>query len=324
MFGYLNMGIRKFHLGFLIVAASLFAGMSVSAQEPTPRDKQKVRTVTIPISIYTKKELRSDQTEEFVQADRLVVREDKEEQTILSIRSVTGAPLEMAVIIQEELTGNFNLQIKDLADFIRRLPKGTRVMVGYLRGGNLQTAQKFTEDLDKAAKSLHIVSGVSTGGGAPYGGVNDALKRFEALPAGRRAVLLVSDGVDTSQGTSPGDITQAIDLDRSIAKAQKFGVAVYSFYSPTPLTDNGNAQLTLGGQSALQRIADETGGRAFFQGNLAPISFIPFFKDLDILLGRQFALTYLSTHMKKGFHKVEVISTNPEVKIDHPKGYVYR
>jgi len=318
------MSIRIFRLGFLIVAASLFAVSSVNAQDPISRDKQKVRTVTIPISIYTKKELRSDQTEEFVQADRLIVREDKEEQTILSIRSVTGAPLEIAVIIQEELTGNFNLQIKDLSDFIRRLPKGTRVMVGYLRGGNLQTAQKFTEDLEKAAKSLHIVSGVSTGGGAPYGGVNDALKRFEALPAGRRAVLLVSDGVDTSQGTSPGDITQAIDLERSIAKAQKFGVAVYSFYSPTPLTENGNAQLTLGGQSALQRIADETGGRAFFQGNLAPISFIPFFKDLDILLGRQFALTYLSTHMKKGFHKVEVVSTNPEVKIDHPKGYVYR
>jgi len=318
------MSIRNFRLGFLIVAASLFAGSSLHGQPPTSGDKQKVRTVTIPISIYTKKELRSDQTEEFVQADRLIVREDKEEQAILSIRSVTGAPLEIAVIIQEELSGNFNLQIKDLADFIRRLPKGTRVMVGYLRGGNLQTAQKFTEDLEKAAKSLHIVSGVSTGGGAPYGGVNDALKRFEALPAGRRAVLLVSDGVDTSQGTAPGDITQTIDLDRSIAKAQKFGVAVYSFYSPTPLTDNGNVQLTLGGQSALQRLADETGGRAFFQGNLAPISFIPFFKDLDILLGRQFALTYLSTHMKKGFHKVEVVSTNPEVKIDHPKGYVYR
>lgn len=293
-------------------------------QEPNVREKQKVRPVTIPISIFTKKELRSDQTEEFIQADRLIVREDKEEQTILSIRSVTGTPLQLAILIQEDLTGNFNLQIRDIADFLRRLPKGTRVMVGYLRGGSLQTAQKFTDDLEKAAKSLRIVSGVSYAGNGPYGGVHDALKRFEALPTGRRAVLLVSDGVDSSQGSSPAEMNQTLDLDRSIARAQKLGVAVHTFYSPTPLTDNRNTQLTLGGQSALQRIADETGGRAFFQGNVAPISFLPFFKDLEILLGRQFALTYLSTHVKKGYHKVEVVSTNPEVKIEHPRGYHYR
>lgn len=315
---------RKYLFPCILIALLAGHAGSLFAQETNSRDKQKVRPVTIPISIYTKKEIRSDQTEEFIQADRLIVREDKEEQTILSIRSVAGTPLEIAILIQEDLTGNFNLQIKDIADFIRKLPKGTRVMVGYLRGGNLQTAAKFTDDLEKAAKALRIVSGVSYGGNGPYGGVHDALKRFEALPNGRRAVLLVSDGVDTSQGSSPGDLTQTIDLDRSIARAQKFGVAVYSFYSPTPLTENRNPQLTLGGQSSLQRIADETGGRAFFQGNIAPISFLPFFNDLEILLGRQFALTYLSTHMKKGYHKVEVISTNPEVKIEHPKGYVYR
>ncbi len=323
MRGKMIMSISKLPLGFLIFAISLLAGSYDNAQPPKANEKQKVRTVTIPISIYTKKELRTDQTEEIIQADRLIVREDKEEQTILSIRSVAGSPLEIAILIQEELTGNFNLQIKDLADFIRKLPKGTRVMVGYLRGGNLQTAQKFTEDLEKAARSLRIVSGVSSGGGS-YSGVNDALRRFEALPSGRRAMLLISDGLDTSQGFSPADISQTVDLERSIARAQRFGVAVYSFYSPTGLTANGNAQLALGGQGSLQRIADETGGRAFFQGNIAPISFIPFFKDLDILLGRQFALTYLSTHMKKGYHKVEVVSTNPEVKIEHPRGYYYR
>jgi hypothetical protein len=71
-------------------------------------------------------------------------------------------------------------------------------------------------------------------------------------------------------------------------------------------------------------LSDETGGRAFFQGSTAPVSFLPFFRDLSILLNRQFLLSYLSTHMKRGYHKVEVLSTNPEVKIEHPKGYYYR
>jgi len=50
---------------------------SLMGQAPEP--KQKVRTVTIPISIFTKKELKENQAEEYVQADRLIVKEDKEE-----------------------------------------------------------------------------------------------------------------------------------------------------------------------------------------------------------------------------------------------------
>ena len=77
-------------------------------------------------------------------------------------------------------------------------------------------------------------------------------------------------------------------------------------------------------RQALEKLSDETGGRAFYQGTIAPISYMPFFKDLVLALDRQFALTYLSTHMKKGHHKLSVQSTNPEVKIEHPKGYYYR
>ncbi|MBA2735901.1 MAG: hypothetical protein H0U50_03830, partial [Pyrinomonadaceae bacterium] len=72
---------------------------------------QKVRTVTIPVSIFTKRELKDNQTEELVQAERLLVKENNDEQTILSIRSVTNTPLALAVLIQDDLTSNFNLQL---------------------------------------------------------------------------------------------------------------------------------------------------------------------------------------------------------------------
>lgn len=313
------------NLKSIIALALLFIGSgTVMAQPPVPKDKQKVRTVTIPISIFTKKELREDQQQEFIQADRLIVKEDKDEQEILSIRNVADSPLQFCVLIQDDLTSSVNLQLKDIADFIRGLPRGSRVMVGYIRGGSLQIRQKFTDDLEKAAKSLRIVGGTNGGGNGPYGGLADALKRFEALPSGRRAVLMVSDGLDVSQGTSPLSVTQTIDIDRAIARAHRLSVAVYSIYSPSAATDGGGSLLGLGGQGALLRVSDETGGRAFFQGTLAPLSFMPFFKDMGILLNRQFALTYLSTHMKKGYYRVEVTSTNPEIKIEHPKGYYYR
>ena len=82
--------------------------------------------------------------------------------------------------------------------------------------------------------------------------------------------------------------------------------------------------LGLASQGALEKLSEETGGRAFSHGSIAPVSYLPFFKDLVLSLNRQFSLTYLSTHMKKGYHSVNVRSTNPEVKIEHPRGYYYR
>ena len=308
-------------LGFLLM---LF-GLSSPTSAQKPDAGQQVRTVTIPISIFTKREIKEKQIEEYVQADRLIVKEDNDEQQILSIKSVNDSPLSIALLIQDDLTSNFNLKIRDIQEFIRNLPKGTRVMVGYTRSGSVQVRQKFTEDLDKAAKSLRIVtSSAALAPRSPYDGVQDVLGRFDAMPAGRRAILLFSDGLDTSQGVNLASITQSLDLDGAILKAQRKSVAVYSFYSPTTLTDNFGSPLVLGAQGALSKLSEETGGRAFFQGSIAPISFLPFFRELVITLNRQFALTYLSTHMKKSYHKVKVMSTNPEVKIEHPRGYYYR
>lgn len=313
---------------FLLSIALLSSAAAIrqsSAQTPNDPNRQRVRTVSIPISIYTKKELRYGQSEEYIQAERLIVREDKEEQTILSIRSVTDAPLALAVLVQDDLSSNFNLQLADLKKFIRTLPKGSRVMVGYSRGGTLQVRQRFTDDLNKAADSLRIVSSSNTVSPRnPYDGVIDALNRFDALPAGRRAVLLVSDGLDISSGINSSAPSQSSDLDRAILRAQRRSVAVFSIYSPTVMTENADSGLVLNGQGSLQKLSDETGGRAFFQGSIAPISFLPFFRDLTLLLNRQFLLSYLSTHMKRGYHKVEVLSTNPDIKIEHPKGYFYR
>ena len=309
---------------FSLLASLLLTG-ALFAQKGDGNENQRVRTVSIPISIFTKEELRQGQAEEFIQADRLIVKEDNEDQTILSIRSVVDAPLALAILIQDDVSSSFNLQIRDLQKFIRNLPRGSRVMIAYLRGGTLQVRQKFTDDLERAAGSIRIVASSSAVAPRnPYDGVIDALNRFDALPAGRRAILLISDGLDVSAGLSGSTPGQSLDLDRAITRSQRRSVAVFSFYSPASLTERGDARLVLNGQGSLARIADETGGRAFFQGSVAPVSFEPFFRDLTLLLNRQFLLSYLSTHMNRGYHRVEVQSTNPVIKIEHPKGYYYR
>jgi len=317
------MDIRRNY--WLAVAAILLASLASLGQPPENVPRQGVRTVSIPISIFTKQELKENRLEEFVQTDRLIVKEGNLEHQVLSIRSVGDSPMAIALLIQEDLAGNFNLQLRDIQDFIRRLPKGTRVMVAYSRAGSLDIRQRFTDDLEKAAKSLRIVVGSSTfGPRSPFDGVSDIMGRFEGVPTGRRALLLFSDGIDTSQGANLASISQSFELDQAILKAQRRSVPVYSFYSPTAASENGQSIFVLAGQGALAKLSEETGGRSFYQGSIAPISYLPFFRELVLSLNRQFSLTYLSTNMRKSYYKISVTSTNPEVKVEHPKGYYYR
>lgn len=312
-------------IGTIIMLGVVITAVTAMAFAQKPEKKQGVRTVTIPISIFSKKEIKEGQTEEFLQAERIIVKEDGDEQQILSIRSVATTPLSIAFVIQDDLASNFNLQIRDIQESIRGLPKGTRVMVAYTRSGAPQIRQRFTDDLDAAARSLRIVTGSSAmAPRSPFDGLSEVLDKFDGVPTGRRAVVMFSDGLDSSSGMNLASIAQSFDLDRATLKANRKGVAVYSVYSPTVLTENGNQTFALAAQGALAKLSDETGGRAFFSGTLGPVSLLPYFKEMVVALSRQFALTYLSTHMKKGYHKVNVASTNPEVKIEHPRGYYYR
>ena len=277
--------------------------------------------VTIPISI---KVTGGGPETELQQIGPLTVSEDGEPQTVLSIRAVgTNSPLTIAVLIQDDLVSSISNEIKSLRefiDFIRLSPRGSRVLVGYVRSGSLQVRQKFTNDFEKAGKALRVPLGVSSAAPYnPYVQVIEALRRFDSQPSGRRAILLVSDGLDISRGVDSSSPGQSIDLQRAITEAQRRGVAVYAFYAPS--VASRDQILSLNGQSSLQRLSDETGGRAFFQGTGAPVSFDPFIKEVRSLLDTQIALTYLSTHPNKGFHRIEVRSITPGVKVDFPAGY---
>lgn len=294
------------------------AGIEASGQ---PRGGG-VRSVTIPITIRHKGNDAAQR--ELQQIGELTVREDGEEQKILSIRAYgTETPISVAILIQDDVVTSISNEIKPLGEFIRRLPRGSRVMVGYIRSGSLQVRQKFTADLERAAESLRVPIGSANAAPYnPYVEVIEGLRRFEAMPKGRRAMLVVSDGVDTSRGFDSSSPSQSLDLQRAIKEAQRQGVAVYSFYAPTVTSSALNSlRLISNGQGSLELLADDTGGRAFFQGTGAPVSFDPYLKELAGTFTRQIALTYLSTHPKKGFHRIEVNSGRKDVEIEHPTGY---
>jgi len=301
-------------LGFALLTQPAFGqAQSVTSNGATGSPG---RPVTIPVTIRLKEE-----TELELQNIDLTISEDGEPRTIISVRGITNSPITLAVLIQEDLPSVGN-EIKALADFIRNMPKGSRVMVGYLRTGSLQVKQKFTTDLERAAKALRPPTGLpSSSPYNPYVEVIEALKKFESQPLGRRAILLVSDGLDISRGVDSSSPTQSVDLQRAVNESQRRGVAIYGFYAPTAVAA-ANPSLAGNAQSSLLRLSNETGGLAFFQGTGAPVSFDPFIRKLDISLQKQSAVTFLSTHLDKGFHRIEVRSATPGVRVFYPSGYV--
>jgi hypothetical protein len=205
-----------------------------------------------------------------------------------SLRVTT--PLNVAILIQDDLISRVANELGVTRDFIRSLPAGPRVMVGYITAGSLQVRQPFTTDLDRAARSLRIpIANTSASAYNPYVEVIEALKKFDPSWQGHNAVLLISDGLDTSHGFDSSSAGYTLDIDRTIREANRRNTAIFSFYAPSVGLTSRNFLAASYGQGSLNRVSHETGGRAFFQGTTGFVTFDSYFSRLRAELNRQYA-----------------------------------
>lgn len=199
-------------------------------------------------------------------------------------------PINLAILIQDDLTSQVGNELGVTADFIRALPRGSRVMVGYITTGTLQVRQPFTNDLNRAAQSLRIpISSTAASAFNPYVEVVEALRGFNSNLRGRNAVLLISDGLDVSRGFDITSAAQTIDLERAIKQANQRNVAIYTFYAPSVGLTSRSMLAASYGQSSLNRLAHDTGGKAFFQGSTGFVTFNSYFSRLAQTLNEQSA-----------------------------------
>ena len=199
-------------------------------------------------------------------------------------------PLNLAILIQDDLVSQVGNELGVTRDFIRSLPQGSRVMVGYITTGTLQVRQPFTTDLEKAAKSLRIpIASRSSSAFNPYVEVLEALRKFDSSWTNANAVLLISDGLDTSRGFDSTAAGHTLDIERAISNANKRHISVFSFYAPSVGLTSHSRLAASYGQSSLNRLSNETGGRAFFQGTTGFVTFDSYFRRLSETLNRQYA-----------------------------------
>jgi len=206
----------------------------------------------------------------------------------------TNGDLELLILIDEAVRQTVTTQFDDVRIFMNAQPPPTEIAIGYMEYGTVRMVQKFTTDHEAAGKALRIPLGAAAGGSSPFLAVTDAIKHWPESKVHRRAIFLVSDGIDPLQ---PGFIDSY--LDEAVATAQRAGVQISTIYT----TRAGHFGHTLWridqGQNNLSQLADKTGGEASFQGLDTPVSFGPFLEMFAARLNHQYLLTFLIQPEKK-------------------------
>lgn len=309
-------------LANVIFTVIIFASYGFSQDKPKLNTKNQVsvgKEMTILVTAYPDNE-KQRQTVAKLQNDDFAVLENKRSQKIISVKNANEAPINLAIVVQDNLNWKVNNEIKGLKDFIRNLPEGSRVMTAYLTVGGAIVTQELTTNRQQAADTLRIIRGGSLASSfSPYDGVQDVLKHFEEKPLGRQMVLVISDGLDMSGGYAYSYPYFSITLEKAIRDAQKRGIAVYSIYAPSEDRKPHSRFAINHGEASLIRLADETGGESYISG-LDFINFSPYLEEFKESFSHQWLITYRSSTVEKGFRRIEV-TTDFGLHLHHSAGY---
>lgn len=222
------------------------------------------------------------------------------------------AGLELFMLIDDASdTSAVGAQLDDLRKFIIGQPPTTSISVGYIRSGTVDVLQNFTTDHTLAAKALRLPLGSAGGLASPYLAITDSINRWPESP-NRREILMVSSGIDALQ---PGPVNSY--LDQAIDRAQRAGVQVYAIYA-SPSGHFGHTFWRYQwGQNDLSRLADETGGEAYFQALGMPIAYAPYLDQFADRLKHQYKLTFLAQPGKEGgLQRIRLETELPNVELD--------
>jgi VWFA-related protein len=169
-------------------------------------------------------------------------------------------------------------------------------------------------------------SAIGTPGTALYDAILLASDELMRKQSGRKALILLTDGVDEGS---------RVTLNRAIEAAQRADTLLYSilftgedfgrirfgqgpFGQPGPPVILPSARRTIGGK-ALQRLARETGGGYFEVTPKMPLAKI--FERIEEELRSQYSLGYTPEGGKQGYRKIKVIVGQKGLTVQAREGY---
>jgi VWFA-related protein len=314
--GHDNMMRMKPVLALSVLAAVLCSAVLVrSAQQPSDDTlKVNVELVNVPFSV-------TDRHGRFVPsltAKDFLVEEDGRRQEIRNFARENELPLTIAMLVDTSPSVRpvFDEEKSTAVTFLESVlrPKDLALVIGFDRSVTL--VEDYTDNIKQLRRAINELQ---TGGGtsvydAIYLACNEKLKD----ETGRKAIILISDGEDT---TSKLKLTEALyAAHRSDAVIYGISNAVRSFF---PYGGRrGRAPGGYGGDIAtLKKFSDETGGATFVENDQN--SFAKIFEQIAQELRSQYNIGYYSTNTVKDgkFRQIKIVPRDSSYSVKARKGY---
>ena len=314
-----------------VAVISFAAALAVSAQKPkaspsptpateTPQGIEKIaiRRVRLPITVTDKK---GNFVPGLAKGD-FTILEDRVPQQIETFSDDLSqtTPLYIAVLMDTSpsTAGKLKFQQESAMNFIQTVvkPRKDRVLFATF-DDQINLLQDFTDKLDLLDKAVYGVKKMGT-----QTALFDAVWQFcdekmRSVP-GRRVLLVVTDGEDTY---SRANIRDAIDIAQR-TETTIFAISTKAgFLGTVPGVEAG--QVADKKDKDLQTLAEETGGTAFFTGDM--LSLERSFTKISKELRAQYLVTYNPTNKSYdgSFRKIDVKLSDGhnELKVRTKRGY---
>jgi Ca-activated chloride channel homolog len=307
----------------LVAAISLTVCAQKPTASPTPLPQEgseriNIRRVRLPITVTDKK----GQFVPGLTKNDFTILEDKVPQAIETFSDdlALTLPLYVAVLMDTSpsTAGKLKFQQESAMNFIQTVVKARkdRVLFGTF-DDQITLLQDFTDKLDLLDKAVYGVKKMGT-----QTALFDAIWQFcdekmRTVP-GRRVLLLVTDGEDTYSRAS---IRDAIDIAQR-TETTIFAISTKAgFLATVPGVEAG--QVADKKDRDLLTLAEETGGTAFFTGDM--LSLERSFTRISKELRAQYLVTYDPTNKKYDgtFRKIDVKLSDGhgDLKVRTKRGY---
>lgn len=303
-------------LTLLLLSAFLFALPASQAQQQDPQKTAEpgADVISLETNLVVLNVSVTDPLENYIsglKAEDFKVFEDNAQQKIVGF-GFEETPFAVVILLDASGSMGKKLTLARAAcgNFVERIRDGDVFSIYSFSGFKVKTLQDFTEvrDVPDAVWDLR-----ADGETPLYDGIVKAAEALSKRPERRRAILVVSDGVDTKSGVSLDDAVRKVtDAQASVYAIDLSDAAVYRAAS----RDNG--------PEVMKMMAVKTGGRFFRTpgGSALREAFTSAVEELR----RQYTITYESANDKFDgrWRAIEVRVAKPNLNLRTRQGYYAR
>jgi Ca-activated chloride channel family protein len=326
-----NRSMRR-PLGITALVLSALAAAAVAQQPAPPRGQEprdqgdtlrvRVERVNLVFSVLNRRnKFITDLSKE-----NFSIKEDGKPHDILYFGRQTDLPLRVGILLDTSNSIRDRLKFEQEAaiDFIHNVIRRKKDMVFLMSfDSEMGLIEDFTDD---AGKLTEAVSKLRAGGGtALYGSIRHACREKlmnPPLPEGenpqvRRVLIVISDGIDTDPG---GPLRS-----EAIEACQRAETAIYAVSTSTDWMsvagDKPKKYHMTEGDKVLERLAEDSGGRAFYPYRIDDLA--RSFADIDQELRSQYQITYEPANKRADgrFRAVRIEVDRKGLEVRARKGY---